>query len=165
MMCSWTLTIRSTKFNFSFAGVHVRPMAWSDNVVVFANSAKNAAQILSRIAETLYQLGGHTVKEGSAEIIPACSRRLAWRDIFVNGLQCSVTDSFKCLGFVVTCNGDTSVQRHKMIGTLRGSLAQARKSLGQPGIPKFCRVRWWKSLLHGLIGYNAAFLGPSKAAL
>ena len=106
-------------------------MAWSDNVVVFSNSAAKAALILSRIAGTLYDFARHTVKEGSAEIVPACSRRLSWNDIVVDGLQCAVRDSFKCLGFVVTCNGDTSVQRSKMFGTLRGSLAQARKSFSK----------------------------------
>ena len=52
------------------------PMAWSDNVVVFSKSVAKAAQIPSIIADTLYDLGGHAVKEGSEEIVLACSRRL-----------------------------------------------------------------------------------------
>ena len=108
---------------FSLCDVTLWPMAWSDNVVVFANDMRKAGRILSAIARQLHDAKGLTIKPGTPEIIPACTRHLSWPSLHIGGLDISVTDSFKCLGFTITCNGDTTVQKHGMLGALRGLLS------------------------------------------
>ena len=133
-------------------------MAWSDNIVVYANTVRQAATILALIEDTLYQLGGLRIKDGSVEIVPACARRLVWQDVRVDGLRCSVIDSCKMLGYTITCNGDVTAQKSRMIGTLRGLLASVRKTVGQHGVPACVRAKWWRGQLHCLIGCSAAFV-------
>jgi hypothetical protein len=147
---------------FKLGGIELKPMAWSDNIVVFANSTRKAGRIMGFIEEHLYLNGGLLVKEGSAEIIPACSRILTWASVRVNGRDCPVIDSFKCLGFQITCNGNTAGQKSRTLGALRGLLASAAKRIARPGISQYCRARWWRAQINGFVGYNAAFIGPSK---
>ena len=151
------------RYVFKLCDITLLPMAWSDNIVVYANTVQKAAKVLALIEDSLFQLGGYKIKDGSVEIVPACTRRLTWKDVRVDGLRCAVVDSCKLIGYTITCNGDVSTQKSRMIGTLRGLLASARKTVGKPGVPSCVRARWWRGQLQGLLGYSAAFIGPSKS--
>ena len=148
---------------FSLCDVTLWPMAWFDNMVVFANDMRKAGRILSVIARQLHDAQGLTIKPGTPEIIPACTRHLSWPSLHIGGLDISVTDSFKCLGFTITCNGDTTVQKHGMLGALRGLLSSAGKTVAQAGVSQYCKAKWWRAQLNGIIGYSAAFIRPGRA--
>ena len=148
---------------FSLCDVTLWPMAWSDNLVVIANDMRKAGLIMSVIARQLHDIQGLAIEPGTPEIIPACSRHLNWPSLHIGGLDISVKDSFKCLGFTITCNGDTTVQKHGMLGALRGLLSSATKTVAQVGVSQYCKAKWWKAQLNGIVGYSAAFIGLGRA--
>ena len=147
---------------FRLRDITLWPMARSDNIYAFANSTTDATKSLSIIAEKFYALGRFQVKDGSTEIAPACTRHFTWPDITVSGLRFTEVDEFVCLGYTMTCDGDVSSQRSRVLGTFRGSLVSASKSLAKTQTSQFYRAKWWRSQLQGLIVYNAAFLGPPQ---
>ena len=114
--------------NKSEVTVTLPPMAWSDNIFVFTNGVDGACQAMTIIEEHLHHR--HLlVKEDSVSIIPASSRRLSWPPRRVGPLRCPVIDESRCLGFNVACNGDVCTNRSKMLGALRGRLAQMGKNM------------------------------------
>ena len=135
-------------------------MAWSDNIMVFANSVRHAAKSLAAIAEQL-ELRFHSIKEDSFEIVPASTRRYVWPSTKVGPYTIPVVDESRCLGYHVSCNGDTGTSRASMLGTLRGGVASLRRRL--IGTPSVAKARWWKSHFHGVVGFFAAFTGINRS--
>jgi len=141
---------------YSFMGVRILPMAWSDNLVAFANSSRNAVKILASIA---YQLESVHLraKEDSLEIVPASSQRLRWPAMRKGPCTFRVIDESKLLGYHVACNGDTSRSRAVLNGALRGRLSHLDRRFSLS--PSAVRAHWWKQQFRGYVGFFAAFLG------
>ena len=68
------------KFCFKFMDVTLKPMAWSDNVVAFANYPARVAKIISIVAQQLERMHLH-MEDVTSEIVPASSRRQHWRSL------------------------------------------------------------------------------------
>ena len=118
---------RISRFVIHHDGVSLPPMAWSDNIVVFGESIKKVAQTLAVVADVLWDTCQLRIKTGSAEIVPASSQKYTWPAMQCGGIVSQVSKSMKCLGFSITCNGDTSEQKARSLGCLRGSLAKSAK--------------------------------------
>ena len=52
-----------------------------------------------------------------------------------------------------------------MLGAFRGLAASAKKWMCKSGASEYCGGKWWRIQLNGLIGWSAAFMGPSKKLL
>ena len=148
--------------HFSFMGLNLAPMAWSDNIIAFGPSARKVARALGTIAEFLHSR--HlSVKPGSTEIVPACSRRFIWPDIAMKGLTFKVQEEMKSLGYWITCNGNAVRNRATMIGTLKGKLAIMDKRFSC--VPELVRAKWWKLQFRGVVSYFACYLGVNRLIL
>ena len=150
------------RLNYEIMGTALRPMAWSDNIVVCGRSARGVAKSLGSIADVL-ALHHLRVKDDSCEIVPSCSRRLRWSSIQHSGLTFSVSDETKLLGFWITCNGDPSRNKATMLGGLRGKLAVMDKRFR--GVPRAARAKWWQLQFRGYVAYFAAFIGCNRGIL
>ena len=131
-------------------------MAWSDNIVAFANSPSRVARVLSIIARQLESMHLH-IKDGSLEIVPASTRRQRWAAIRDGPYEFTVTDETKILGYYVACNGDTGRSRATLIGALRGRLSSMDKRFSLASTA--ARARWCRQQYCGFVGFFAAFLG------
>ena len=136
---------------YNFLSATLRPMAWSDNIVAFANSSSRVARLLSIIAQQLERMHLH-IKEGSLEIVPASTRRLQWATIREGPYTFTVTDETKLLGYYVACNGDTSRSRATLLGALRGRLSSMDKRFSLASTA--ARARWWKQQYCGFVGFG-----------
>ena len=103
------------------------------------------------------------VKDDSLSIVPSSTRKLSWPSTKVRGVECPVVHEAKCLGYYVTCSGDVSKNRQRLLGALRGGLRTGRRHM--KGLPCAMRAHWWKIQYRGLIGYFAAFLGLSRSMM
>ena len=134
---------------FRIAGYTVLPFAWSDNIVFIAKSVRQAAQGLRRISQ---------IKAGSAEIVFASTRRHEWQQVALDGMIFDVVSSFRCLGYILACNGDTSATRDRMLGALRGALCNNHGWLSKQFVPQCLKARWWKQQISGSTGWIAPFV-------
>ena len=68
-----------------------------------------------------------------------------------------VVPETKCLGYHVSCNGDTSRCKATLFGGLRGCIARLGSKYNTASA--YTRAKWWKTQFHGFVGFYAAFLG------
>jgi len=116
------------------------------------------AQILANIAQVLRFMYLY-IKDDSTEIVPACSRKMDWPGISLDGLNFAVRHEMKCVGYWITCNGDSRKSRALMLGALRGKLSLMDRRFA--GVPQNVRARWWQTHSRGIVGFTAPFLGCS----
>ena len=143
---------------YHFMQVSLYPMAWSDNIFVFAASVRNAAKALAALSDQL-ERQHLQVKDGSGVIVPASTRKLLWHSVRCRMHTFQVVAETKCLGYFLTCNGDTSQQRACMLGGLRGRIHSMSDKLAK--VPPAARAFWWKMQFRGILGFHAAFVGCS----
>jgi len=85
-----------------------------------------------------------------------------WPDIKAGNVVSTVSSTMKCLGYYLACNGDTSEQKAKCLGSLRGALSKQTKVLKHPWVPSFLIARWWRMQINGVLGFAAPFLVPTQ---
>ena len=152
-----------SRYHFHFGNLHISPFAWSDNIVVITKSVRAAAKSLKGIADALWETGELDIKDGSVEIVPASTRRYTWHPMAMGTMSFDIVERTRCLGYALTCNGDTSITRDRMLGALRGALCRNNEWLSKSYVPPFLKARWWKQQVAGSIGWIAPFVIPCRA--
>ena len=142
--------------HFSFMDVRLQPMAWSDNIAVFANSIGDAASALTSIATHL-ELRHLRVKDGSQCVVPASTVKMSWPNAVAPPFTYPVVAETKCLGYYISCNGDNSRCQATLLGGLRGCIARLGNKYNTASA--YTRAKWWKTQFHGFVGFYAAFIG------
>ena len=147
---------------YSFMGISLQPMAWSDNIMAFGKSPSVVARTLAQISDILALKHLH-IKEDSCEIVPASTRRLRWPSMRAGALSFDVKDEMKSLGFWISCNGDTTRNKSTMLGILRGKLALMDKRFS--AVSQTVKAFWWKLHSRGAISYFAPFIGINRTTM
>ena len=80
--------------------------------------------MLDRTAAELWRMGELAIKDGSTHIVQASTHRYDEHFIKRGDLSCLVVSQMRCLGYDITCNGDTSSMKQRALGCLRGTLQQ-----------------------------------------
>ena len=118
--------------------------------------------MLDRTAAELWSMGELAIKDGSTQIVQASTRRYDEHFLKRGDLSCLVVSQMRCLGYDITCNGDTSSMKQRALGCLRGTVHQNSSWLGESFVPLGLKARWWKQQVHGALSWVAPWLIPGK---
>ena len=68
----------------------------------------------------------------------------------------------RCLGYIVSCNGDTRMMRDRALGCLQGVLRRNHHWLSKSYVPQFVKAHWWRLQVNGQLNWIAPWVIPSK---
>ena len=123
-------------------GLCALPCAWSTNLAWFTNQLETALELPKLLRDKLWEVGRLHLKDGSVEMVQACSRRLDEEMITAHGLDVKLTPATKFLGFVITGTGDTAEQKAGLLGALHGKVAVLKRKLTNHWTPRSVRNNW-----------------------
>ena len=97
------------------------PQAWSDNVVMYWNSLRDAQFGLVALSKALWDVARCSLKKGSLAIVQASVVRYPRSDVCFKALDMRLEFQEPLLGTILCANGSNVSQRSRLIGCLRGA--------------------------------------------